>query len=113
MRVENLIGNSTPDVLCINRRGVVFWIENKALEAWPVRAETKPLRTAFEPGQLAFGRDWRNWRGLSFVLLRVGLEYYLLNPDDPLDSMTKHELMTLSMNGKKEIIEYLEGLNHR
>ena len=113
LRIENLYsGEGMPDVLCINRKGTVVWIENKALEAWPARASTAPLRTAFEAGQLAFGRAWRFWNGNSFVLLRVGKDQYMLmNPELPLDSMTKSELIGAAVQlGKKEIIEYLETL---
>jgi hypothetical protein len=112
-RIENLYsGSGMPDVLLINRRGTVFWIENKAIENWPVRATTKPLRDAFEPGQLGFQRQWREWHGIAFTLLRVGLDYYLLDPDEPLDEMTREELVELAViqHGKTEIATYLENL---
>lgn len=111
-RIENLYsGSGMPDVLSINRRGTVFWIENKALEEWPKRDTTKPLRDAFEPGQLAFGRQWKTWHGISFVLLRVGQAYFLLDPDEPLDMQTKDELLANAVVvGKDVIANYLENL---
>lgn len=104
-------GEAFPDVLVITRKGTVFLLENKALDGWPVRATTQPLRTAFEPGQLAYMRSWQFWKGRAFVLLRVGLDYYLLNPDLPLDTLTRSVLVeTAIRHGKKEIIEHLESL---
>ena len=113
LRIENLYsGESMPDVLGINRKGTVFWIENKALEKWPARASTFPMKDSFEPGQLTFGRMWRFWKGHSFVLLRVGKnQYILLNPIRELHLMTQQELIETSCHlGKLEILEYLESL---
>jgi hypothetical protein len=113
IRIENLYnGDGMPDVLCINRRGTVFWIENKAIEEWPKRESTFPMKNSFEPGQLTFGRMWKFWGGLSFVLLRVGKsQYIILDPDLPLDSLTQHELITQSyFLGKDVIMNYLESL---
>lgn len=112
-RIENLYsGDGMPDVLLINRRGTVFWVENKAIEKWPARATTLPLRDAFEPGQLSFQRQWREWHGIAFTLLRAGLDYYLLDPDEPLDKLTREELISRAtvMHGKIEICTYLENL---
>lgn len=112
-RVENMALNSMPDVVCTNRRGAVFWIENKAINGWPSRDSTTPLRNAFQPGQLAWARQWKEWSGNSFVLLRVGLEYYLLDPADNLQVMTKYDIIGHAIEqGKKEIIEYLENLTN-
>ena len=113
LRIENLYsGDGMPDVLCINRKGTVCWIENKALAEWPKRDTTFPMKESFEPGQLAFGRMWKFWGGNSFVLLRVGKDQYiLLNPDLALNMMTKGELILSAIQlGKTEIIEYLEQL---
>jgi hypothetical protein len=112
LRIENLYsGDGMPDVLCINRQATVFWIENKALEDWPARESTRPMRESFEPGQLGFGRMWKAWNGLSFVLLRVGTRYFLLDPDDPLDMMTQEEILSNCLvEGKNDIIAYLERL---
>lgn len=113
-RIENLYsGDAMPDVYAINRNGFSFWIENKAIDDWPVRASTCPLRNAFEPGQLAWGRQQRFWRGHSYVLLRVGSgrasEYLLLNPEHDLEEMRKDGLLASAfVVGKKAIIEYLE-----
>jgi hypothetical protein len=113
LRIENLYsGESMPDVLCISRKGTVFWIENKALEAWPARATTAPMKNSFEAGQLTFGRMWKFWGGNSFVLLRVGKDQYiLLNPDLPLNSMTQEEIIKSTIYlGKDVILNYLESL---
>lgn len=112
LRIENLYsGEGMPDVLCQNRHSSVFWLEFKALDSWPVRDGTKPLKSAFEPGQIAFARSWINWGGWSFVVLRVGLDFYLLDPEDNLTEMTRHDIIGHAVReGKKEIIEYLEIL---
>jgi hypothetical protein len=112
LRVENLVGDGTPDVICINRQGSSFWIENKALDDWPKRASTHPLKVAFEPGQLPFAREWIEWGGHAFVLLRVAVhDWLLLDPFQPLPEMTKDELVAKSVRiGKDEIIKFLEVL---
>lgn len=110
-RVENLIISGMSDVVSINANGTVFWLENKALDSWPARVSTYPLRTAFEPGQLPFMREWKKWKGRAFVLLRVEKDYYLLDPDLPLDGMTKDYLISRALlTGKDAIIKFLEEL---
>jgi hypothetical protein len=113
-RIENLYtGDGMPDVLMINRRGVVFWLENKALDGWPARESTCPLKSVFEAGQLGFGRQWMEWNGLSFVLLRVGLDFFLMDPRDNLQFMTQTDIYGHCIaHGKIEIIKYLENLKH-
>lgn len=110
-RVENMVVAGMSDVININAKGTVFWVENKCIENWPARTATYPLRTAFEPGQLPFCREWKKWKGHAFVLLRVEKQYYLLNPDLPLDAMTKENLIRYALiEGKEKIIEFLEKL---
>jgi hypothetical protein len=108
-RIENLVGNGMPDVIAVNRKEVTFFIENKALHGWPKRERTVPLLNAFERGQLPFMREWISKGGKAFVLLRVGSgEYLLLNPVDPLENMTRTDLILMSFaDGKKECLEYL------
>lgn len=111
VRVENMVGNATPDVIAVNRKGVTFWIENKAIGRFPVRAATPVLGSAFEPGQLSFARAWMNKGGYSFVLLRVDQAYYLLDPRLPLEEQNTHELCEHALAAtKSRIIEYLEDM---
>lgn len=112
LRVENLVGDGTPDVICINRQGSAFWIENKALDAWPKRDTTYPLKGAFEPGQLPFAREWTDWRGWAFVLLRVAVkDWLLLDPMQPLEELTRFELESNAIRiGRDAIMKYLEEL---
>lgn len=99
------------DVIGQNRRGVVFWIENKALPEWPARHTTFPLVDSFEPGQIPFMRQWKWWNGHAFVLLRVGLDFLLLDPNMDLKAMTALELIHgATRQGKLAICEYLERL---
>ncbi|USN16402.1 putative nuclease [Luteibacter phage vB_LflM-Pluto] len=111
LRIENLAGDGTPDVKSINRNGVSFWIENKAIDGWPKRPGTAPLRDKFEPGQLPYLRQWRQWGGKSFVLLRVDKEFFLLDPSLNLPSMTSEQIIASAIViGKEPVIKYLENL---
>jgi hypothetical protein len=113
-RIENLFsGEGMADVLGINHKGVVFWIENKALDDWPKRAATLPLRNMYEPGQQGFLRKWRYFNGHSFVLLRVDLEYFLLDPDDNLPEMYQEDVYGHAICiGKQNVIDHLSQLDH-
>lgn len=113
-RIENRVGSGMPDALGINMKGTVFFLELKAIAAWPSRATTAVLNGRFEHRQLSFGRRWNLMGGYSFVLLRVGALYVLLRPlhkEKALDELTKDELMDSAiMVGKEEIVKYLENL---
>lgn len=114
LRIENMAADGTPDVILHNRKGTVIWIENKAIEAWPMRASTLPIAKSFEPGQMPFLREWRQWGGHSYVLLRVAAKHFLLDPTgsygDPRD-LTRQEIEASAVRtGKIEIISMLEQL---
>jgi len=113
-RIENMVGESMPDVLGTNRRGINFWLELKALHEWPKRASTCPLKGKFEKGQLGFLCSWRTgWNGHAFVLLRVGTVYFLITPTMDLEKYPTEELMYhVAAVGKAECIEYLKGLTN-
>lgn len=111
VRIENLCGEGTPDLIGQNRNGTVFWLENKALEEWPKRASTPVLSGAFRPGQIPFMEAWRQWNGHAFVLLRVGLEFYLFLPSEELYVNTKSELILKALAvGKAAILNHLKAL---
>lgn len=122
-RVENQITSGMADTVCINNRGTSFWMELKALDEWPKRASTKPLKDAFEKGQLPFLKEWISNGGKAYVLLKVGKEYLLLWPrlrdvcesfswDDNLDALTREQLdiVTVRRGTAEDIITYLEIL---
>lgn len=110
-RVENMVSDGMSDVVAINRKGTTFWIENKALEIWPARPDTLPLAKRFEPGQMPFMRQWCQWGGNAFVLLRAESEYYLLDPLRDPRPMTSKEIIDSSVRiGRASIIEYLENV---
>jgi hypothetical protein len=101
------------DVILQNRRGAVILIENKALKEWPKRSSTYPLKDSFEPGQLPFLRSWRQWQGNAYVFLHVGegsyIERLLLCPLDPLEFMTKDQLLEQALClGRDAILTFLE-----
>lgn len=118
-RVENQL-QKLPDVIGVNPHGVTFWLELKALDKWPARDSTLPLKNAFEKGQIPFSRDWGMWKGHAFVLLRVGTyEWYLYDvtptqPERDIRTMTKIQLLMraccISMDGPQTIIDYLSSL---
>jgi penicillin-binding protein-related factor A (putative recombinase) len=110
-RVENMCVDGMSDVIGINQKGVVFWVENKALADWPARSSTLPLADAFEPGQLPFMRQWKHWKGHAFVLLRVDKHFLLLDPTQPLNKMCATDLVVSAIvTGKQSVCEYLESL---
>ncbi len=115
MRVENLARSATPDVNGINDNGREFWLELKALDKWPARASTCPLKGAFEKGQLGFCLARRSKGGHSYVLLRVDKEYFLIDPylnhKINITERTTSELMTfVIVQGVKEIVKFLESI---
>jgi len=115
-RIENLVGTGMPDIIGKNRLGVVFWIESKALHAWPARDTTKPMKDAFEPGQIPFLKAWMRFKGNAFVLLKVGKEAFLLNPKENIEivDMTRDDIVKYSLAlGMSSIVDYLMNLEHR
>lgn len=112
--IENQRSSATPDCLGINREGGVFWLEFKAIDEWPKREATAPLRGKFEKGQIPFLKQWKSWRGNAFVVLRAEDEFYLLDPKYAavdLESATKQELINDAHHiGIKNIINLLEKL---
>lgn len=110
-RVENMIGSAMPDVIGENRKGAAFWLELKALHEWPKRATTCPLKGKFEKGQLGWLRAWVSWNGRAYVLLRVGVDFYLLDPRNALDELPTSQLIESALvTGKATIIKFLSEL---
>lgn len=111
-RIENMLGEATPDINATNRRGTTFWAELKALKAWPKRETTAPLKGHFEKGQLSFLRSHISWKGKGFVLLRVASrEWYLLDPKADLEACNKQGIIDASLAiGKENVISYLESI---
>ena len=92
------------DSICMNRRGVQFWVEFKALEAWPKRTSTCPMARCFEPGQIPFLRERICWGGRGFVLAKIGTDWLLLNPMLDLFDLNSRDLV--------EVASYAEGLDN-
>lgn len=111
-RIENMLGEATPDINGCNRHGTGFWIELKALTDWPARSTTCPLKGHFEKGQLTFLRNKLSWKQAAFVLLRVrGKEWYLLDPTKELEQLNKEGIIAASFAiGKDKCISYLESI---
>jgi hypothetical protein len=116
-RVENQHCDGMGDILGINLKGTVFFAEMKSLDEWPVRPTTPPLRGAFEPGQIPFLKEWDNYGGNSFILLRVmkGDEWLLLRPYavdgvEVIDQTHAQLRLHSERDELDEIIEFLEEL---
>ncbi len=110
-RVENPCVDGMSDVIGINKRKTVFWVENKALAQWPARHTTCPMNDVFEPGQLPFMRQWKHWGGHAFVLLRVDKEFILLDPVDDLVNMQRQHIPAYAIAiGKANVCRHLEEL---
>lgn len=111
---------SLPDIIGINRKGRTFWIELKALDAWPARETTLPLKNVFEPGQIPFLKEWQGFGGRSYVMVKVGAgrdaQWLLLTPlggvIKDLTEMTRSELIQEAAValGLDSIIQHLENL---
>ncbi len=111
--VENQMGQGMSDMICINRRGTVAWMEAKFIEAWPKRDSTLPLKGVFEPGQVPFLKEWVSWNGHAFLLLKADGEWYLLHPKGKFDlvDMTQAEIKDQSLHiGVENIIVFLETI---
>lgn len=113
--IENQASDATSDSMCINRKGTAFWIEFKALEEWPVRNSTLPLRKAFRPGQVPFMKAWKSWNGKAFVVLKVEKDWLLLDPKSStgfdLVDLNKIEIKNENIAyGLAQIIEHLESI---
>lgn len=111
--VENQASQSTSDSAAINRRGNMFWLEFKALDDWPKRATTYPLKDAFRPGQIPFMKEWISWQGRAYVVLKVASDWLLLRPNTLIDGglpyMTQSELREhATAIGLASIIDFLE-----
>lgn len=114
-RVENQCRESMPDVNGINRNGVDFWLELKALHVWPKRATTCPLKGAFQKGQIAWGLARNSWGGQSFVLLRVGKDWLLMYPWREMEEATQAQLRACAIvttDNPGGIAHYLGSLQH-
>jgi hypothetical protein len=115
-RVENQVVSGMADVNGINLSGREFWLELKALDDWPARASTLPLKGAFEKGQIPFLKEKASWRGIGYVLLRVKTQFYLLDPKPraglpELVDATKYDIIKNAVcEGKQQIINHLERL---
>lgn len=111
--VENQMGQGMADIVCINRRGTVVWMEAKFIEEWPKRAGTLPLKLSFEPGQVPFLKEWVSWKGHAFVLLKAAGVFYLLHPKGKFDlvDMTTAEIKEFAVQtGVENIIAFLEAI---
>lgn len=77
VRIENAVGPGTPDIAYIGG-----WIEDKQLEAWPVRADT-PVRVAhYTPQQRAWHSRHSRAGGRVHVVIEVARDVFVFRGDE-------------------------------
>lgn len=111
-RIENGVGVGTPDIhaLC---NSFASWVELKATNKPPVRANTPVL------GSDGLSIEQRNWHmtwfqhgGISFILVGVGTEQFLLPGYmfDAVNGLNMNELRTSAIASDwSEIFQRLRG----
>jgi hypothetical protein len=103
-RIENRVGDSTPDVCyCLKRQpdwnAVSGWIELKHGAQWPVRPATKFKFSYFTLGQMLWLEEWHNAGGRCCMLAQIERDYMLVPPwrlRAIFDGVTKSDFMALS-----------------
>lgn len=75
-RIENLMSVGKPDVDTLVA-GSFVPIELKQIDDWPVRGGTKVLgKNGLSQAQKNWHLNWRNWGGMSMIVVGVGDEVY-------------------------------------
>lgn len=94
-RIENLVGDGTPDVIAISH-GQVTWIELKAVDAFPAKAETRVLGAK---GLNISQRNWHyNWYaegGRSLIVIGINISQIYAIPGflaDAVNDMSRGDL---------------------
>jgi len=78
-RIENLVGVGRPDVDTLVK-GNFIPIELKCVKDWPVRSSTKVLGDkGLSQVQKNWHLNWRNWGGISLVVVGVGDEVFVFS----------------------------------
>jgi hypothetical protein len=113
-RIENQNGSGMSDFVVQGHNGIDIWLELKALDALPVRGDTKVLKGAFEKGQLPFLREKISWGGHGFVGLRCGEFWWLFDPTTEVAEIRKAYIneKCIVHGTVKDIINYLEQLKY-
>lgn len=80
-RIENLVGDGIPDVLCSTKEAGACFIELKAQDRLPAREDSKVLGSAgLRVSQRNWHFDWRRNGGVSWVLIGIEQKEFLLIP---------------------------------
>jgi hypothetical protein len=94
-RVENVMTVGMPDVVCC-ADGCVTWVELKAVDALPVRAETRVLGSrGLSREQRNWHYDWRRHGGRSAILVGVGSRSVYLIDGIQADTINNYNLREL------------------
>lgn len=90
-RVENVVGEGTPDVLLL-KAGCVTWCELKAVEEYPVRQHTRVLGDdGLNVAQRNWHLDWARWGGFSIIVVGVADDLFVLRGElaDEVNDMSR------------------------
>lgn len=78
-RVENLVGDGIPDVLCSTPNAGACFVELKAQDVLPAREDSKVLGSSgLRVSQRNWHLDWKRNGGVSWVLIGVEQKHFLL-----------------------------------
>lgn len=78
-RIENMVGDGIPDVLCSTVHAGTSFIELKAQDVLPAREDSKVLGSAgLRVSQRNWHLDWKRNGGTSWVLIGIEQTHFLL-----------------------------------
>lgn len=99
-RIENVVGEGTPDIWVLAPSGRVTPVELKAVQGWPKRATTRVLgRDGLNRAQRNWHLRWRQAGGVSAVLVGVGGNLQYLFPGhlhDEINELTQQQFLDLN-----------------
>ena len=113
-RIENMVGDGIPDVLCSTKGAGACFIELKARDVLPLREDSKVLGShGVRVSQRNWHFDWRRNGGVSFFLIGLEQKEFLLLPGKFHDSINDMSLSQLrdaaAASGWEEIAKVLKG----
>lgn len=80
-RIENVVGVGRPDVDTLVA-GSFVPIELKQIAEWPVKSSSKVLgRRGLSQEQKNWHLNWRNWGGMSMIVVGVGDEVFAFSSE--------------------------------
>ena len=112
-RIENIVADGMPDTVVLNPvNSLTRFVEFKAVEKWPVRANTKVLgrRTGLRQTQLNWHLNWNRLGGKSGILIGIGpheVVYLDGKHSEEVNDMTKEQMLRLGATSWEEILRVI------